>query len=162
MGELPAGLRAASWEVLQRHRVAAGGTAWHLSPLSSGVFTPITNLDSILKSRDMTLPTMVRLVKAMVFPGVTQSCLTLCDPMDCSLPGFSRQKYWSGLACRHPGDLPHPRIEPRFPALQVDRLPSEPPGSCVITEQLPHTEDETNAPSSIISTSTKNLQYSPV
>ena len=26
-----------------------------------------------------------------------QSCLTLCDPMDCSLPGFSRQEHWSGL-----------------------------------------------------------------
>ena len=30
----------------------------------------ITNLDSILKSRDVTLPTKVRLVKAMVFPVV--------------------------------------------------------------------------------------------
>ena len=31
----------------------------------------LTNLDSILKSRDITLPTKVRLVKAMVFPVVT-------------------------------------------------------------------------------------------
>ena len=31
----------------------------------------MTNLDSILKSRDVTLPTKVRLVKAMVFPVVT-------------------------------------------------------------------------------------------
>ena len=30
----------------------------------------MTNLDSILKSRDITLPTKVRLVKAMVFPVV--------------------------------------------------------------------------------------------
>ena len=30
----------------------------------------MTNLDSILKSRDITLPTKFRLVKAMVFPGV--------------------------------------------------------------------------------------------
>ena len=30
----------------------------------------MTNLDSTLKSRDITLPTKVRLVKAMVFPGV--------------------------------------------------------------------------------------------
>ena len=30
----------------------------------------MTNLDSILKSRDVTLPTKVLLVKAMVFPGV--------------------------------------------------------------------------------------------
>ena len=32
------------------------------------------NLDSILKSRDITLPTMVRLVKAMVFPMVMYGC----------------------------------------------------------------------------------------
>ena len=34
----------------------------------------MTNLDSILKSRDVTLPTKVRLVKAMVFPVVTYEC----------------------------------------------------------------------------------------
>ena len=34
----------------------------------------ITNLDSILKSRDITFPTEVRLVKAMVFPVVTYGC----------------------------------------------------------------------------------------
>ena len=34
----------------------------------------ITNLDSILKSRDTTLPTKVRLVKAMVFPVVMYGC----------------------------------------------------------------------------------------
>jgi len=33
-----------------------------------------TNLDSILKSRDITLPTKVRLVKAMVFPVVVYGC----------------------------------------------------------------------------------------
>ena len=34
----------------------------------------MTNLDSILKIRDITLPTKVRLVKAMVFPVVTYGC----------------------------------------------------------------------------------------
>ena len=34
----------------------------------------MTNLDSLLKSRDITLPTKVRLVKAMVFPVVTYGC----------------------------------------------------------------------------------------
>ena len=34
----------------------------------------MTNLDSILKSRDITLPTKVHLVKAMVFPGVMCGC----------------------------------------------------------------------------------------
>ena len=34
----------------------------------------MTNLDSILKSRDITLPTKVRLVKAMVFPVAMYGC----------------------------------------------------------------------------------------
>ena len=34
----------------------------------------MTNLDSIFKSRDITLPTKVRLVKAMVFPVVMYTC----------------------------------------------------------------------------------------
>ena len=34
----------------------------------------MTHLDSIFKSRDITLPTKVRLVKAMVFPGVMYRC----------------------------------------------------------------------------------------
>ena len=46
-----------------------------------------------------------------------QLCLTLCNPMDCSPQAplsmeFSRQKYWSGLPCPIPGDLPDPGIEP--------------------------------------------------
>ena len=35
---------------------------------------PMTNLDSIIKSRDITLPTKVRLLKAMVFPVVMYGC----------------------------------------------------------------------------------------
>ena len=38
--------------------------------------TAMTNLDSRLKSRDVTLPTKVRLVKAMVFPVVMYRCET--------------------------------------------------------------------------------------
>ena len=34
----------------------------------------MTNLDSILKSRDITLPTKVHIVKAMVFPVFTYGC----------------------------------------------------------------------------------------
>ena len=36
----------------------------------------MTNLDSIFKSRDITLPTKVRLVKAIVFPVVMYGCET--------------------------------------------------------------------------------------
>ena len=41
--------------------------------------------------------------------------------------GFSRQQYWSGLPFPSPGNLHSPGIEPRFPALQADTLPPEPP-----------------------------------
>ena len=37
--------------------------------------------------------------------------------------GFSRQEYWSGFPIPSPGDLPHPGIEPKSPALQADSLP---------------------------------------
>ena len=65
----------------------------------------MANLDSVLKSRDISLPTKVHIVKAMVFPVVMygceswtikkaaaaakslQSCPTLCDPIDGSPPG---------------------------------------------------------------------------
>ena len=36
----------------------------------------MTNLDSVLKSRDLTLPTKVRLDKAMVFPVVMYECMS--------------------------------------------------------------------------------------
>ena len=45
---------------------------------------------------------------------------------------FSRQEYWSGLPYQTPGDLLNPGIELRSPALQVDPLPSEPPGKAKI------------------------------
>ena len=35
---------------------------------------PMANLDSILKSRDITLPTKVYIVRAMVFPVITYRC----------------------------------------------------------------------------------------
>ena len=42
--------------------------------------------------------------------------------------GLSRQESWSGLPCNPTGDFPNPGIKPRSPTLQVDSLPSEPPG----------------------------------
>ena len=52
----------------------------------------------------------------------TQSCLTLCDPMDCSLPGPSVHGIFQAIvlewiAISSPEDLPAPGMEPRSPAL---------------------------------------------
>ena len=46
------------------------------------------NLDSILKSRDITLPIQVHLVNSVQFSSVAQLCPTLCDPMNRSTPGL--------------------------------------------------------------------------
>ena len=66
---------------------------------------------------------------------VAQSCPTLCHPMDCSPPGSSvhgnspgKNTGWSGLSFPSQGDLPNSGIKPGSPALQIDALPSEPPG----------------------------------
>ena len=115
----------------------------------------MTNLDSILKSRDMTLPTKVRLVKAMVFPVVMygceswtvktaaaaakslQSCPTLSDPMDCSPPGSSvhgifqtRVLEWVAIAFSRKTAAAAAKSLQSFPTL-CDPTDSSPPGSPV-------------------------------
>ena len=39
--------------------------------------------------------------------ALSLSHVQLCDPMDCSPPGFCRQEYWSRLLYPPPGDLPN-------------------------------------------------------
>ena len=112
---------------------------------------PMTNLDSILKTRDITLLTNVHLVKAMVFPvvmygrehqtikknesqSVSRSVVSNslqhhdCGPPGSSVHGILQQEYQSGLSFPLPRDLSDPGTEPRCSALQADSLLSEPPG----------------------------------
>ena len=56
--------------------------------------------------------------------SIAKSCLTLATPWTVARQAppsmaFPRQEYWSGLPFPSPGDLPHPRIEPRSPELQT-------------------------------------------
>ena len=109
----------------------------------------MTNLDTILKNRGITLPTKVHLVKAMVFPVVMFGCeswtikesevksvsyvqvfATPWTVLHQTPPSkeFSKQEYWSGLPFPSPEDLPDPVIKPRSPALLAHALPSESPG----------------------------------
>ena len=55
---------------IQKTKIMASGhiTSWQIDGET------MTNLDSTLKSRDITLPTKVHLVKAMVFPVVMYGC----------------------------------------------------------------------------------------
>ena len=67
----------------------------------------MTNLDSIFKSRDITLPTKVRLVKAMVFPVVVYGCeiWTIKKAEHRRIDAFE-------LWCWSPGLIPGPRRSP--------------------------------------------------
>ena len=65
----------------------------------------MTNLDSILKSRDITLPTKVHLVKAMVFPVVMYGCKSwTTKKAECrSIDAFELLRVWtleSPLDCK--------------------------------------------------------------
>ena len=71
-------------------------------------------------------------ILCMIYRLVAKLCPTLSTAWTVARQaplsmGFSRQEYWSGLPCPSPGDLPHPGIEPRCPALQADYLLTEPP-----------------------------------
>ena len=61
--------------ILGGFRITVDGDCSHeiKRPLFLGI-KAMTNLDSILKSRDITLPTKVHLVKAVVFPVVMYGC----------------------------------------------------------------------------------------
>ena len=65
--------------------------------------------------------------------------------MTCQAPlsmGFPRQEYWNGLPVPSPGDLPDTGIKRRSPTLQVDSLPTEPPGkSCKVYPTVTYTEE---------------------
>ena len=74
---------------------------------------------------------------------LAQSCPTLCDSMDCSPPdssvhGILQVRILEWVAFPPPGDLPNSGIKPRFPALQANSLPSEPPGKPVYIFMIFH------------------------
>ena len=70
------------WETVERvsdfiflgSKITADGDCSHEIKRSLLLGRKMTNLDSIFKSRDITLPTKVPLVKAMVFPVVMYGC----------------------------------------------------------------------------------------
>ena len=75
------------------------------------------------------LPVSVMLCSAVLSCSVASDCVWHHGLYRVPLSmGFSRQEYWSRLPCPSPGDLPNPGIELSSPTLQVDSLPSKPPG----------------------------------
>ena len=57
---------------------------------------------------------------------VTQSCASLCDPIDYTVHGILQARILEWVAFPFSGDLPNPGVEPRSPGLQADSLPAEP------------------------------------
>ena len=69
-----------------------------------------------------------------VYTSVYTSVTSICDSMDCRLPGSPingtfQAKNWNGLPFSSSRDPPDPGIEPVSPALQADSLSAEPSGS---------------------------------
>ena len=60
--------------ILGGSKITADGDCSHIKSHLLLGRKVMTNLDSIFKSRDITLPTKIRLVKAMVFPVVMYGC----------------------------------------------------------------------------------------
>ena len=56
---------------------------------------------------------------------VAQSCPTLCDFIDLIVHGIAQARILEWVAFPFSRDLPNPGIEPRFPILQADSLPTE-------------------------------------
>ena len=72
---------------------------------------------------------LLNITKSIVLCLVIQSCLTLCDPMDCSPPGsavhvilYARTLEWVAMPSSRGSS------QPKIPTLQGDSLPSEPSG----------------------------------
>ena len=63
---------------------------------------------------------------------VTQSCPTLCNPVDYTVHGILQARILEWVVFPSPGDLPNPGIEPRSPTLQAYSLPTEPQGKPVL------------------------------
>ena len=62
------------------------------------------------------------------FFKVAQLCLTFCDLMDYTVLGIHQARILEWVAFPFSRASSRPRIEPRSPALQMDSLPTEPPG----------------------------------
>ena len=92
---------------------------WEYFCVYQAVFITISFMNPIIfKSIQM------RLVKVKV----TQLCLTLCDPMDCTIHGILQARILECVAVPFSRELPNPRIELRSPTLQAESLPAEPQG----------------------------------
>ena len=79
----------------------------------------MTNLDSILKSRDITLPTKFHLVKAMVFPVVMYGCESwIIKNAECQKMDAFELRYWrrllSPLDCRESQPVQLKEISPEY------------------------------------------------
>ena len=95
--------------------------------MSTGHITekPYSPLSRILSSsRTKIMKVKVKLLSCVQFFVIPW---TVACPAPLSM-GFSRTECWSGLPFPSPGDLPNLGIKAGSPILQVDSLPSEPPG----------------------------------
>ena len=103
----------------------------------------ISSSDSFVDSLELSTSMIISSANDLIFPFqsiylycglVAKLCVifatlwTVCSPLVSSVHGISLREYWRGLPFSSPWDLPNPGIKTRFPVLQADSLPTEPPG----------------------------------
>ena len=91
---------------------------------------------------------LISLITSVQFSSVAQSCLNLCDPVDCSTPGFPAHHQFPELAQTHVSDAiqpSHPLSSPSPPALNLSQhqglfqsVSSSHPVAKVLEHQLQH------------------------
>ena len=75
--------------------------------------------------------------------------------------GVSRQQYWSGLSCPHPGDRPDSGTEPESSTLQADFLLYEPPGKPIYFRLLKPACPKDSGAATAAAAAAKSLQSGP-
>ena len=106
---------------------------WHFPGKDTGVGCHFLFQITIVKDVYQFLQSIVKL-KSLSCAWLFSTTWTVTHQAPLSME-FSRQEYWSGLPFPSPGDLPNPGIESGSSTLQVDALPSEPPGKPTINSQ---------------------------
>ena len=107
------------------HQVVAD----HPEILTAWCFRPMPITPSSTPSHGVCVCVCVCVTHSVMFQTLRPYGLACQAPLPMD---HSRQEYYCGLPFPFPWNLPNPGIEPGFPPLQADSLPSEPPGNPLV------------------------------
>ena len=110
-----------------RQVLGTRGLRWSSSSLGTGSLASWPGIPGLPGNAQSSLPPHSPTFGFQLVSSVTQSCLTLCDPMDCSMPGFPVYRQLLELAQTHVHGVSdaiqpsHPLSSPSPPALNLSQ-----------------------------------------